>query len=493
MRLLRPLRSAPFKPALPVLDWQKPLTRAFVGGGIWFLTEGGGTVLRNLVSGAVGTLTGGLGSWGQGRHGPVVGTTTTSTTTRAATLASDGTTVVPTGPCTILLAYRKRSGVLADTGAIGLPGAGGDGTARCGVHLPWSDGIVYWDYGGLVDGVTELAAAGLSFGDDLWAFTVGARGMEIWQNGRLRASNTSNPTRIAGVAPFVLGSHATTNTDNAEWSFAAIAPTQLSKDTLAQLTDLPAVQSRLVWTPLQRYWFDPVAPPQYARPSSDSTIAGWTPTPASPTTLWDKLDEAAASEADFIQSAAAPTGAAPAEVGLSSIVDPVSSIGHVLRIQAAVDAVIGGATTLTTELRQGTAALSTPASWADVLTAAPTTFEHALSAVQADAITSYGTLRDRFTPVQAAAPLPVVQAVGTAVGGIATVSPAWPVHASNDVALLFIETCGGEAAILSVPAGFVEVLNSPQATGATIAGTRITVFWCRATSTAMGAPTVADA
>lgn len=87
---------------------------------------------------------------------------------------------------------------------------------------------------------------------------------------------------------------------------------------------------------------------------------------------------------------------------------------------------------------------------------------------------------------------PVFQAAGTAASGTGTVNPAWPAHAIDDVALLFIESAGGEPATLSAPAGFVAVLNSPQATGATTAGTRITVFWARATSAAMTAPTVAD-
>lgn len=87
---------------------------------------------------------------------------------------------------------------------------------------------------------------------------------------------------------------------------------------------------------------------------------------------------------------------------------------------------------------------------------------------------------------------PVFQAAGTAVSGTGTVNPAWPAHAIDDVALLFIESAGGQPATLSVPAGFVAVLNSPQATGATTAGTQITVFWARATSAAMTAPTVAD-
>ena len=87
---------------------------------------------------------------------------------------------------------------------------------------------------------------------------------------------------------------------------------------------------------------------------------------------------------------------------------------------------------------------------------------------------------------------PTFQAAGTAVGGTGAVSPAWPAHAIGDVALLFIESGGGQAANLSTAAGFAAVANSPQATGAGANGTRITVYWARATSTAMPAPTVAD-
>ena len=90
------------------------------------------------------------------------------------------------------------------------------------------------------------------------------------------------------------------------------------------------------------------------------------------------------------------------------------------------------------------------------------------------------------------APAPTFQAAGTAATGTGAVSPAWPAHAIDDIALLFIESAGGEAATLSTAAGFVAVANSPQATGAGTAGTQITVFWARATSTSMATPTVAD-
>ena len=42
-------------------------------------------------------------------------------------------------------------------------------------------------------------------------------------------------------------------------------------------------------------------------------------------------------------------------------------------------------------------------------------------------------------------PAPTFQAAGTAVNGTGTVTPTWPAHVAGDVALLFIESAGGEA------------------------------------------------
>lgn len=43
---------------------------------------------------------------------------------------------------------------------------------------------------------------------------------------------------------------------------------------------------------------------QYARPSADAAAGGWTSTPGSPTTLFDKIDEASADDADYISATA---------------------------------------------------------------------------------------------------------------------------------------------------------------------------------------------
>lgn len=96
--------------------------------------------------------------------------------------------------------------------------------------------------------------------------------------------------------------------------------------------------------------------------------------------------------------------------------------------------------------------------------------------------------------VEAQAAVPTYQAIGGAKSGTGAVTPAWPTHQINDIALLFVESAGGQAVTLSTAAGFVEVSGSPQTTSASgTSGTRITVFWARATSAAMPTPTVADA
>ncbi|HVY06674.1 MAG TPA: PA14 domain-containing protein, partial [Burkholderiales bacterium] len=87
---------------------------------------------------------------------------------------------------------------------------------------------------------------------------------------------------------------------------------------------------------------------------------------------------------------------------------------------------------------------------------------------------------------------PAFQAAGTAQSATGTATVPWPTHQPGDIALLFVESTGGQAATLSTAAGFVQVTNSPQNTGTTTNGTRITVFWARATSSAMASPVVAD-
>jgi hypothetical protein len=107
-------------------------------------------------------------------------------------------------------------------------------------------------------------------------------------------------------------------------------------------------------------------------------------------------------------------------------------------------------------------------------------------------ITSTGTVGSAQRTVKASVTgPPAYRAAGSANGGnAASYTVGWPTHVINDIALLFIESCGGQA--VAAPTGFAAVTNSPQATGTTTNGTRITVYWARATSAAMTNPTVTN-
>lgn len=95
--------------------------------------------------------------------------------------------------------------------------------------------------------------------------------------------------------------------------------------------------------------------------------------------------------------------------------------------------------------------------------------------------------------IQEASAAVTFQAAGTAVGSQASVTAAWPAHQAGDVALLFVETAGGETPPMTTPSGFVLVANSPQTTGAGTAGTKLSVYWARATSSSMADVVIGDA
>lgn len=89
--------------------------------------------------------------------------------------------------------------------------------------------------------------------------------------------------------------------------------------------------------------------------------------------------------------------------------------------------------------------------------------------------------------------IPSYTASGTQTIGAGAVAPPWPAgHQVGDLGFLFVETAN-QAAVLSDPQGFVETTGSPVGLGVAgaVASVRITMFWCRATSTSMTAPTIA--
>ena len=87
------------------------------------------------------------------------------------------------------------------------------------------------------------------------------------------------------------------------------------------------------------------------------------------------------------------------------------------------------------------------------------------------------------------------QAIGTPSGSSADVSPTWPTHAVDDIAILLVaQVIAGDPTPPAVPtlspsSGFVRGAL-PTETRSDTHSVRVTAWYCRATSTSMAAPTV---
>lgn len=142
--------------------------------------------------------------------------------------------------------------------------------------------------------------------------------------------------------------------------------------------------------------------PQFARPNSDALIGNFTDDAGGTTNIFGAIDEQSSpNDADFIQSPTSPVN----EVyvcGLSSITDPESSSGHVMRMRTSADQDGQETIDFTQELRQGYVSEGTPGTLIasqqrlGVTSTAWTTSEHTLSGAEADAITDYSDLFLRF-------------------------------------------------------------------------------------------------
>ena len=178
--------------------------------------------------------------WVQNARGAALAVTTLTTNSGwVASPSALGTTEV-----TVLILKKDRDGSHRTGGAFGIVSTSGAANF-CGAHIPYTDGTVYWDYGGQTGGTSRISVAGLTFGDDIWVFTAGPRGMEIWQNGSRRASQAGHATRsTANIFDFQLGngnhlSSQTENSDLAEYAMFAVWNRQLDQNDIEHLSSDP--------------------------------------------------------------------------------------------------------------------------------------------------------------------------------------------------------------------------------------------------------------
>lgn len=123
---------------------------------------------------------------------------------------------------------------------------------------------------------------------------------------------------------------------------------------------------------------------QYARPTSDVSVGGWTTTP-----LWSKINDV--SDATYITSTK-NASADTFEVALGSVTDPAVGTGHILKVTLRCDKATNGTATL--YLYEGTTLRATYAV-PGYLATGFTIYSYTLLEAEANAISSYSNLRIR--------------------------------------------------------------------------------------------------
>ena len=137
---------------------------------------------------------------------------------------------------------------------------------------------------------------------------------------------------------------------------------------------------------------------QFARPSADTVRTGWTDDAGGTTNIFGAIDEAVASDTDYIKTPT-PPGANEFESLLTTVTDPVSSANHVMRWRRRKQPASGSATiNLTVRLMVGAVQITSQAD--NGLPGSFTDTSYTLSGAEADAITNYADLRLEFVAAQ---------------------------------------------------------------------------------------------
>jgi len=137
---------------------------------------------------------------------------------------------------------------------------------------------------------------------------------------------------------------------------------------------------------------------QKMRPVADVVFAGWTPTPASPATHFDKLDETVRDDTDFTTSPSAPDGTQPLTIELTAVQDPLTSVGYFWKYVLAKNLSGGATVNVLVELLEGSTVRSSQTH--NDIPSTPTEFTLTPTPVEADSIVDHTVLRLRFTPTQ---------------------------------------------------------------------------------------------
>lgn len=168
-----------------------------------------------------GTITGGVGELGRNIS------IDTATLDGGVVIASDADDIITsTSSCTILLIRRSKDTVARESMLFGYAVSAAD---RVLTHAPWSDGNLYWDFGGTGASQRISVAFAKSTTPDYLAFVAGpTKGREVWRNGiKIVGDATKTGARVATAANFRIGAVGT-NSDLEEFYYFHVLNRELS-------------------------------------------------------------------------------------------------------------------------------------------------------------------------------------------------------------------------------------------------------------------------
>lgn len=150
---------------------------------------------------------------------------------------SDPTRLLLLDRATILFRRRFTDTTLRAAATFGVDDPASSFNIRCGAHVPFSDGNVYFDFGG-VGGANRISFANAkSLLPESWAFRAGGLGSSIWLNGQKKVSQGTAITRTttSSLAFYINGGNNTSiSGDFQEFFFFAVYKAELPDAAIQQ-------------------------------------------------------------------------------------------------------------------------------------------------------------------------------------------------------------------------------------------------------------------
>ena len=144
---------------------------------------------------------------------------------------------------------------------------------------------------------------------------------------------------------------------------------------------------------------------QFGRPIADTCIGNWTDEAAGTTDIYQGIDEVTAEDAEYIQSELNPSASPYVCALTTTLEDPVSSTGHIMRWRRRKSASGGAEINLVVQLRMGYVNEGTPGTQItsqtdNTLPSTWTDTSYTLIGGEADTITDYTDLAIRIAATQ---------------------------------------------------------------------------------------------